>query len=168
MSSKKAASPKKIAKLVQSPEDKAVIVTLKKSEVGILSGVMGGCCSIIVLWDYDEDTKTYKGVRGHHAGGGPGNLNWGGLLADVPPGAGTLIIMSCAPNDYTGDFSYIGKVKRALKEDLPRNFQAKRKFLNYTNVYVTRNGKAKKIVDDSAFRDETKFKVRNMNKSPIF
>lgn len=156
MPSAQKSSPKKIAKLVQSPKEEAVVVTLKKDEVGMLSSDMN------VLWKYDDDTKSYKKMRGHHAGGGPGNLDWEALLEGVPSGAGTQIVTSCHKNDYD---LYIGKVKRALKKDLD-DFQAKRKFLDFTNVYVTRNGKAKDI-DDNDYSDEKKFTVRNKDKRMI-
>jgi hypothetical protein len=129
---------KKIAKLVQSPEVKAVIVDLEDDEIAILTGVMGGCCSIIVLWG-GLNENGYKKVRGHHAGGGPGNLNWGLLLKGVPNNENTKIVMSCAPCDYTGEYSYTGKVKDALKD---LEFKCKRSFCNFSNALIDRHGTA--------------------------
>lgn len=143
----------KIAKLVQSPIDQAVIVDLEANEKAILTGVMGGCCSIVVLWGKNIDGSGYQNVRGHHAGGGPGNLNWDLLLKGVKSGASTKVVMSCAKNDYT---NYTQKVKVALTEN---NMQCRKAFYLFSNAYIDRNG------DASNFNDmkSASYTIRNEN-----
>lgn len=129
---------KKIAKLVQSPKDRARIVDLEDNEIAILTGDMGGCCSIIVLWG-GLGKNGYKNVRGHHASGGPGNLNWDELLKGARNNPHTKIVMSCAPSVYTGYSDYPGKVKAALKKE---KIRCKRVFCAFTNALVDRHGSA--------------------------
>lgn len=126
---------RKMAQLTQSPRDKSVIVTLQLDEEAIITGDMGGCCSVILLWKKPINNDRCFGVRGHHASGGPGNLDWDGLLDKVPTkDIHTKLVMSCAPADYT---SYIDKVKDALAE---REIKIRRTFLNYSNAVVYRDG----------------------------
>jgi hypothetical protein len=130
----------KIAQLVQSPKDKAFIVQLDRNEVGIITGVMNGCCSVVVLWGNFSRKSGYENMRGHHAGGGPDNLNWDKLLDGVPNCPQSRFVMSCAPPDYTGDYNYIIKVDKALKE---RGFQGKGSAYGFSNAYVNRFGQAR-------------------------
>ncbi|MCR6501782.1 hypothetical protein MUO32_22340 [Shinella sp. CPCC 101442] len=125
----------KMAQLTQSPRDKAIIVTLQAGEEAIITGVMGGCCSVVLLWNKPINTNNYFNARGHHAGGGPGNLDWDGLLDGVDTNDfNTKLVMSCAPDDYV---SYIEKVKDALAG---KNIKIRRAFLNLTNAVIYRTG----------------------------
>lgn len=150
----------KIAKLVQSPRESAVIVELKDDEVAMLTGMMGGCCSIVVLWG-GLGPAGFNRVRGHHAGGGPGNVAWDALLKDVPPGPETKVVMSCAPADYSGPYSYIDPVKEELTK---RGYGCRRSFEMYANAYIDRNGAARPF-DEAR---EAGFEIRNKDARPIF
>lgn len=55
------------------------------------TGQMGDCFSIVVLWNYDLDTQTYRNVRGYHGWGGFQHVNLDSLFDGVPDGEGTLI-----------------------------------------------------------------------------
>jgi hypothetical protein len=68
----------KIAELSMTTREDAIIVDLAQDESGIVTGNMGACCSVVLLWGLtflDGMTVRYLYARGHHAGGGPEELN---------------------------------------------------------------------------------------------
>lgn len=109
--------PTNIATLVMSPRENAFIVDLAQDELALITGQMGGCCSLVVLWGNLDQDKGFANLRGQHAGGGPGNFNWDALKKDVPNTTHTRYVMACAPGDFTEPNSYVGKVKAALAEE---------------------------------------------------
>ncbi|MGC4061229.1 MAG: hypothetical protein QM749_10465 [Aquabacterium sp.] len=152
----------KIAQLVQSPEDEAVIVELVPDEEGILTGFMGGCCSVVVLWG-GLDTDGYKCVRGHHAGGGPEAVAWSKLFAGVPAGGDVKLVMACAPGDFTGPYSYQNKVNAALDE---RGFKGAREYHGFANAYIARGGWA--LPFSELEKKGGAFTIRNKDATPVF
>ena len=150
---------KAIAKLIQSPRDNSRIVDLNPDEVAMITGVMGGCCSVVLLWGQYIDGTGYQHVRGQHAGGGPENFDWDSLLNDVPSGVGTQLVMSCAPSDYG---SYILKIREALSE---RQFLCRRDFRKYCNAYVGRDSRSR---DFDEAREASKFRIHNKGAPIVF
>lgn len=57
----------------------------------VLTGAMGDCVSVIVL--YNPVGGVYQNVRGYHGGGGLGNVNFNSLFNGVPNLPTTQIIM---------------------------------------------------------------------------
>lgn len=142
----------KIAKLVQSggtANDPAVIVTLRADQEAMATGLMGGCCSAILLWGWDAQRGRYQNMRGHHADADPGHIAWQGLIAGVPndPQQAKLII-ACAKDNLDGTYGYRGKVEKALRATAtpPIRFGDGRpcaltpSFYGFSDVLVFRNG----------------------------
>lgn len=107
----------KIAKLPQSGagNDLAVVVDLQPDEIGLYTGEMGGCCSVVVLWDFDDPSHQYRQVRGQHGAGGPQALDWDQLLQGVPLDVSSRIVVAFNADDLAEPKDYPGKVKAKLK-----------------------------------------------------
>jgi len=140
----------KIAQLVQSPKDKAIIVNLAMGEEAIITGTMAGCCSVVVQWGHFVNASGYRYMRGHHGGGGPGAINWELLFDKVPNSVATRMVMSCAKMDFK---LYVPKVKAAL---LKNKIIVTPKFFATENAYI---GRDKSIVDYKSL-DPDDFKIR--------
>jgi hypothetical protein len=118
-----------IAELVQSPLDQAVIIDLAANEVAVVTGTMNGCVSVVVLWN--PVNGVFQNVRGHHAGGGPGNIDWAQLLQGVPLDQNTLIVM--AHGDSTTEYDVTN-----LRAAVGQHPGTRRSFVKHSNCYIDR------------------------------
>jgi hypothetical protein len=141
---------KKIAQLAQSGKDAPIIVDLEDDEVGMYTGMMGGCCAVVVLWNQDPVTHRYRNVRGQHGAGGPGALNWGLLLQGVPTDGTSRVVIACAPGDFApgpgesalGHPRYVAKVETMLAGE---HYQGASDFHPKANALVDRSGTVEQL-----------------------
>jgi len=129
----------KIAKLEQSTKKKSVIINLSDDEVGILTGEMGGCCSVILLWNPDKK-GTYQNVRGQHADADPENLDWDELVKDVPNDLKKAkMIVLCGPDNFRKhpNIKHFDDYPKRVKEKLKTiKFQDKKtKAMQFFGIY---------------------------------
>jgi hypothetical protein len=123
-----------IVKLIQSPLDRAVIVDAQDNEEGILTGDMGGCYSVVVLWGRNNETGNFQHMRGHHASGGAGNLDWDTLLNGVPNDCAIVGITN--PDNQQYDEPRVDAQIDARRPNATKNLCA------YTDALVNRTGMA--------------------------
>ena len=83
-----------------TPGERALVANLEPQEQALITGTMGGCCSLVFLWEKAVDQNYYNRVRGQHGAGGPQALDFATLAADVPTNKNTIMIMICAPADF--------------------------------------------------------------------
>lgn len=89
---------KKIVQLRQSPREKSYIFDLQDDEVAMVTGAMGGCVSVIILWGISGGRFSH--VRGHHGSGGIDAVDWDSLKAGVPKNDPTvLVVVAYAPGE---------------------------------------------------------------------
>ena len=89
--------PKHATQLIQSPGHVNRIIDALPRDRAIFTGVMGGCCSVILCWQ--QAGREYQHMRGYHGGGGPGNIPWPQFVAGVPNNGFTLAWIAAAPAD---------------------------------------------------------------------
>lgn len=155
--------PTRIVKLIQSPRNNSRIINLDADEQGILTGLMGGCCSVVLLWGNFVQGVGYDNMRGHHASGGPGNLDWDALTLNVPNLANTKLVMACAPADFSAPgYGYLAAVMAAVQERqlIYRGGGAHA----FSNALINRLGSARPF--DVAL-EERNYTIRNANAVPI-
>lgn len=142
-----------IAELVQSPLDGSVIINLNPNEVAVVTGTMNGCISVVVLWN--PVNGVFQNVRGHHAGGGPGNIDWAQLLQGVPLNTNTLIVL--AYGDSTSAYDLTN-----LRTAVDQHPGTRRSFVKHSNCYIDRKSPAPTVreIDSSEY---SKYNVRTGN-----
>ncbi|MEZ5825055.1 MAG: hypothetical protein R3C97_10040 [Geminicoccaceae bacterium] len=145
--------PKKIAELVQSPKDKAVIVELAADEVAMVTGMMGGCVSVIVLTNPQNDK--FQTVRGHHGSGGVRNVNWDELLNGAKLGANDLVVFGYSPDEHEEEVKRIQAAAKAVGQAKG----TRHVFAAYSNVYVDRKS-PHPTVREFKSAEEAGFEVR--------
>jgi hypothetical protein len=95
----------KIAELVQSTIARPIIVEKAADEVGLATGMMGGCVSVIYLYGRaigPQQNGEWLYMRGQHGSGGIGNINWQTLLAGLTPTANDrAVVVSASRTDFT-------------------------------------------------------------------
>jgi hypothetical protein len=122
--------PDPIAELVQSPRARSVIIDLAANEVAVVTGRMNGCVSVILLWN--PVNGVFQNVRGHHAGGGVGNVDWTALKAGVPLNATTLVVVAY----LKGETEYgLGQIRDEVAANLTG---VRRMFAESPNCFVDR------------------------------
>jgi hypothetical protein len=141
----------KVVQLVQSTKDKPVVVDLAADEVAMITGDMGGCVSVVVLWNPVDGV--FQNVRGHHAAGGPGAVNWDELMAGVPEGQDTLLVI--APADKMTETEMA-----TLKADLKAQVKTRRKFVNHMNCFIDRTSPDPNISGFDRISDGSKYTIR--------
>jgi|GEM_PF-5916110 len=65
---------------------------LPVADPSMITGWMGDCVSVIVLWSPGPGGR-YANVRGYHGGGGIENVNFPSLFAGVPNLTNTLVFV---------------------------------------------------------------------------
>lgn len=78
-----------------TPED------LSSHENEMSTGTMGGCVSIIILYNFDATTQTYKSVRGWHGWGGIEFIDMDKMLLGVPITKDTQVHVIYSPPQNT-------------------------------------------------------------------
>jgi hypothetical protein len=142
----------KIAQLVQSPKgDDAEIVNLAAEEVAVITGDMGGCVSVVVLWN--PVNGVFQNVRGHHASGGAANLDWDAVMEGVPAGQNTLVVMAYS---RTTDESDVKRVREAVDKQV----KTRRSFVMHTNCMVDRNSPTPTIRDFDQNAEGANYRIR--------
>jgi hypothetical protein len=143
----------KIAQLVQSPKgDEAVIVELAADEAAIVTGTMGGCVSVVVLWHPVDGV--FQNVRGHHASGGAAGLDWDKLMRGVPAGDDTLIVV--AYSQLTDKDEHDKKRVEAAADD---QVKARRVTVVHSNCLIDRKSPTP-TVSEFKLVDEDKYEIR--------
>lgn len=154
----------KIVELRQSggtKNDPPCIVNLADDEEAMMTGVMVGCCSAIVLWNPDANGR-YRNVRGHHADASPAHIDWSQLLEGVPNDAAKAkLIIVCSPDNLNpaDDYNYRNKVNEALPDLLVGNVACALvpEFHGLNNGLVSRAG----TVSDFQQLDPEDYEIRN-------
>ena len=78
----------KIAQLVQRARERAITVEKAADEVGLRTGPMGGCVSVIYLYGRaigTDQSGEWLYMGGQHGSGGTHNINWEQLFANLTP-----------------------------------------------------------------------------------
>ena len=88
----------KIAELAQSDLDNPIIVNLAPNEVGMITGDMNACVSVIVLFNPGA-TGSFQNVRGQHGAGGIASIDWDALLQGVPMDRNTYVVVAYAKGE---------------------------------------------------------------------
>lgn len=126
----------KVAQLTQSSKENPKILDIRDDEEAIVTDYMGGCYSIVVLWD-KQDGK-YIQMRGQHGAGSDTALHWDHLLEGVPSDCD--IIGSTDPSD---DISF--SENRIKEIFLQRGLTGKLNLYNFANAYIDRSGFVKNV-----------------------
>lgn len=64
------------------------------------TGAMGGCSSVIILWDPDLKGR-FAHVRGYHGGGGLQAVNWPQMRVGVTDNLSTRVYVIASPENTT-------------------------------------------------------------------
>lgn len=73
---------------------------LPKDDDVVDTGAMGGCSSVIFLWDPDLKGR-FAHVRGYHGGGGLQAVNWPEMRVGVPNNKSTQVYVIASPENTT-------------------------------------------------------------------
>jgi hypothetical protein len=123
----------KIVRLRQSPRDNSSIFDLNDDEDAMVTGPMGGCVSVILLWG--AAGGRFAHVRGHHGSGGVDAIDWASLKAGVPAGANAadvLVVAAYSPDETP--YSLQG-IRDAIGNEMPGT---RRVFAAHSDCYVGR------------------------------
>lgn len=124
----------KVVQMRMSPFDDPAIFEVNQDEEGLITGVMGGCCSVVLLSGTYTTGRGFNKISGQHGAGGPGALNWPELLKGFDTSINNKIVMSCAASDYE---NYIEKIKAAMTAN---GVRCRRDFHKYSDAIVWRDG----------------------------
>ncbi|MEU7852374.1 hypothetical protein [Nonomuraea sp. NPDC049141] len=75
--------------------------TLPAGDNEVITGAMGDCVSVIVLWN--QVGPNYQNVRGYHGSGGFQAIDFPSLFNAVPNAAGTRIIGCFSPQSLSSN-----------------------------------------------------------------
>lgn len=79
--------------LIQRNNNTSAAQILPVNDNEITTGPMGGCVSVIVLYNLNAN-NVYQSAKGYHGGGGLGNVNFNSLFANVPNVHTTMIVVA--------------------------------------------------------------------------
>lgn len=125
-----------VRQLIQTPEDGAEIVELLYGDGGFITGPMGGCASVIVLWQRANGGDFTRG-RGHHASGGALAMNYQELFRGIS---------AATPKTVIGIYSIdndLARIKQALDDLGIQDVQ----IVKSSNAFVARDGSIKRSED---------------------
>jgi hypothetical protein len=142
----------KIAELAQSRE-KPIIVDLAANEVGMTTGDMGGCVSVIVLFNPGA-TGTFQNVRGQHGSGGIGSIDWDALMQGVPMNTTSYLVVAYASGQFERGITDIRNTVDSKAKGL------RKAFVEHPNCLIDRTSPIPTIKEFGALGEAAKYDIR--------
>lgn len=138
-----------VRRLVMSSGDAPFIVVAGPDEAGVLTDVMNGCATVILLWDRDEATGDYNGMLAHHVAGA-GDVPWR-RYSEITTEAAIILMCAADQSDIDQALTYGDERWNAWLPD------ASLRTALFSNALVFRNGTYQPVTNSDV--DETLYRV---------